>query len=138
MNNVHVDQWKDLLKAAGKRPKGKARGEHTPGSMNRTEAEFAATVLEPRKLVGEIINYEFEAVTLKLAPDCRLTPDFMIEYPDKSLEFIDVKGAGPVQEDSVIKMRLAARLFPRWCFAMERKRKKCDGGGFERKEFKAA
>jgi hypothetical protein len=127
-----VDEFKAMLRPA----KGKARGKHTPGEMNKTEAEYAG-LLELRKRAGEIVNYQFEAVTVKLAHDCRFTADFFIEHPSGAIECVDVKGSGPIQEDSIIKIRLAAKQFPRWTFAIERKRKKKDGGGFERKEFRA-
>lgn len=51
-----------------------------------------------------------QCITLKLGYDCRYTPDFWALYAD-GLHAIDVKGAH-VWEDSLIKLRVAARLFP--------------------------
>lgn len=59
-------------------------------------------------------------VTLKLGFDCRFTPDFT--YVDKKglLWFVDVKG--PHQwEDSLIKAKTAARMFPWAYFALAKK-----------------
>jgi hypothetical protein len=59
-------------------------------------------------------------VTLKLAYDCRFTPDFT--YVDKNglLWFVDTKG--PHQwEDSLIKIKTAARLFPWAHFALAKR-----------------
>lgn len=61
-------------------------------------------------------------VTLKLAHDCRFTPDFT--YVDKNglLWFVDVKG--PHQwEDSLIKIKTAARMFTWAHFALAKRGK---------------
>ncbi len=50
-------------------------------------------------------------ITLKLADDCRLTPDFNFVNANGRLEFVDVKGFQ--REDALIKMKVAARLY-RW------------------------
>lgn len=50
-----------------------------------------------------------QSVTLKLASDCRLTPDFTV-LVNGELTFIDVKGFQ--REDALIKMKMAARSFP--------------------------
>ena len=50
---------------------------HTPGVMNKTEEAYAKT-LQVRKLAGEIVDWQFEAQTFKLAADCRYTPDFAV------------------------------------------------------------
>jgi hypothetical protein len=133
MNRVKVEEFKAMQKHG---TSGKARGKHTPGTMNKTEAAYAA-MLEIRKAAGEIAGYWFEAITLKLAHDCRLTPDFFIVHRDGRIEFIDVKGTGPIQEDSVIKLRVAARQFPMFGFAMEKRQTRSQGGGWARKEFVA-
>ncbi len=38
------------------------------GAMNKTEAEFAM-ILQAQKRAGEILRYEFEGITLRLAAD---------------------------------------------------------------------
>ena len=68
-----------------------ARARHTPGVMNRLEANYAQ-YLELRKRANEIVHYAFEAVTLKIAADCRYTPDFMVVNKDLEVEFHEVKG----------------------------------------------
>lgn len=52
-------------------------------------------------------------ITLKLAHDCRLTVDF-VYFDEEQLVFVDVKGFQ--REDALIKMKVAARLFPFWKF----------------------
>lgn len=51
-----------------------------------------------------------QCITLKLAHDCRYTPDFWA-FDLTGLRAIDVKGPH-TWEDSLIKLRVAARMFP--------------------------
>src|SRR5947207_11871490 len=63
------------------------------GSMNKTEAEFAHDILEPRKVIAEISRYEYEGITLRWA-GIRYTPDFVVfdAIPHHRITFIEVKG----------------------------------------------
>lgn len=58
----------------------------------------------------------FEAVTLKLAHDCRLTVDFFVMLKDGTLECHDVKGTkgdkSYYEEDAIVKLRVAQSMFP--------------------------
>lgn len=103
------------------------------GTMNNTEARYAS-VLEARKIAGEIVWYSFEMVTLKLAADTRYTPDFCVMLASGELEFHEVKGYR--QEDSFVKIKVAARLFPARFFLIYAKAKK-DGGGWDINEVPA-
>lgn len=69
-------------------------------------------------------------ITLKLADDCRFTPDFCILRVD-SMEFIDVKGFQ--REDALIKIKVAARMFPWATFVIVKKSK---SGGWEHENVK--
>lgn len=117
-----------LLSAAGvvvTKPKKRS-------GMNKTEAEYAA-VLEGEQWRDEIIWYGFEAITLKLADDCRYTPDFVVVNSDNVIEFREIKGFW--RDDAKVKIRVAARLFPWAKFVAIRKRRKKDGGGWVQEEF---
>jgi len=107
---------------------------HKPGVMNQTETAFAS-ILEQRKALGEVINWEFEAMTFKLAAQCSFTPDFMIWLKDGTMEFVDVKGSGPIDDKSIVKIKAAADKFPMFVFVQEKRQAKRDGGGFVRREF---
>ena len=87
----------------------KARAIRKPGVMNKTEAAYAAH-LDQRKQAGEILTYHFEAYTLKLADNCRYTPDFMVLLPDGTMQFHEVKGYW--MDDAKVKIKVAARQFP--------------------------
>jgi hypothetical protein len=76
--------------------------------MNRTEAAYAMQ-LEALKQAGEVRDYLYEAVTLKLANDTRYTPDFFVVYPDR-FECHEVKGFW--RDDARVKIKVAAQRFP--------------------------
>lgn len=107
---------------------------HKPGVMNQTEQAYA-DMLESRRLAGEIIRFDFEAMTFKLADGCRFTPDFSIWLLDGSMEFVDCKGSGPMDEKSRVKVKVAAEKFPQFLFVIEQKQSKKNGGGWKREEF---
>lgn len=88
-------------------PRGRARRQ--PGVMNKLEALWAAD-LEIRRAAGEVLWFGYEAVTLKLANDCRLTPDFGVLYKDCEFGFEEVKGLR--REDAMIKLKVAVDKFP--------------------------
>ena len=116
----------DLRKLGHKAPTNhKAIGRvKQPGAMNRTEAAYAQH-LDAKVMVGEIQSYWFEAITLKLAHDVRLTVDFFILTKDLELHAVDTKGAkkftrksgavavkARIEEDARIKLACAAAMFP--------------------------
>jgi hypothetical protein len=107
---------------------------HKPGEMNKTEQAYA-DMLQARKLAGEIIEWQFEAVTFKLAADVRYSPDFCIVLSDHTIEFIDTKGGGPQDPKSRVKIRCAAEKFPWFAFAIEQKQAKSKGGAWIREDF---
>lgn len=107
---------------------------HKPGEMNRTESEYA-NILETRKLTGEILGWEFESTTFKLAPDCRYTPDFCVMLSGGTIEFVDAKGGGPMDEKSRVKCKVAAEKFWWFQFVIEQKLPKKLGGGWKREVF---
>lgn len=86
-----------------------ARAVITQPEMNRTEEKYA-WVLEGRKLAGEIQQYGFEKLTLKLGADCRYTPDFFVVNRDGEIEFHEVKGF--FRDDAKVKIKVAAESFP--------------------------
>lgn len=93
--------------------------------MNKLEQAYDA-LLAGRKLVGEIADYWYEGITLKLAEGTRYTPDFLVLMPDGELQFHEVKAGMAVKVDGVatgetkamsedasrIKIKIAAERFP--------------------------
>lgn len=100
-----------------------AKGRLTLPAMNKTEAAYDA-FLRLQQRAGVVIWHQFEAVTIKLGPDCRLTPDFLVMFADGHLEFHDTKGAKKittgrragktkpyVEEDARVKAAVLAAHF---------------------------
>lgn len=92
--------------------------------MNKLEAAYAAQ-LEARKLAGEVIDYQFERVKLKLADRCFITVDFAVMLADGTIEFHETKGF--IEDDAAVKLKVVAEQF--WWFRF-RLVKKAKGGGF--------
>ncbi len=89
--------------------------------LNRTERAYLA-VLRSHPAVTWI---GIQSFTLKLADDCRLTPDFSTLDRGGKLTLIDVKGFQ--REDALIKMKVAARMFPMFTFVIAKR----DGGDWK-------
>lgn len=100
-----------------------AKGRLPKGKMNSGEAAYDA-FLDLELRVGNILWHRFEAITVKLGPDLRLTPDQLVMYPDGHLEAHDVKGSRTrkkgrksgqqtyyAEEDAMVKMRALAGNF---------------------------
>lgn len=98
-----------LAKAVVERSRPVPRGAKAAKPMNRTEAAYEL-VLRAREQAGEIAWYAFEGITLKLAPDCRYTPDFAVMLAGGEIELHEVKGF--MRDDAAVKLKLAAELFP--------------------------
>ncbi len=111
------------------------------GVMNRTETEFANTILEPRKVAGEIVEYWYESITFKLTdktpggkPGIRYTADFAVVLADYTLEFYEVKGTGIATTADLNRVKVAADKFPMRIFVATKQTKK-QGGGFKIEEY---
>ena len=119
----------------GKAPQTRRRRVHhqqrTPGKMNKTETKFAE-VLEHRRRLGELVSWQFEPLTFKLAKGSTYTPDFLIEFATGGLEAVDVKGGGGWEDNARTKIKNAARRFPWLTWAGEKLER---GHGWRREEF---
>ena len=96
---------------------------HAPGERNKLEASYEAH-LELLKRAGEIDDYKFEGVKLRLADNTFFTPDFIVFTKDGFVELHDTKGTttkilkkGKVkapwcEEDAKLKMKVIAEAWP--------------------------
>lgn len=107
--------------AKGRRPKS--------GTMNKTEAAYDAHLRA--QLGTTVLWFAFEAMTLKLAPDTRYTPDFVVMLADGTIELHEVKGY--FADDAKVKVKVAAYKFP-FRFVLVRAKAKKDGGGWDIEE----
>ena len=108
-----------------------ALGRLKVGTMNKTEAAYAAT-LDLRRYAGEVAWFKFEGVKLRLADNTFYTPDFAVMLADGALEMHEVKGLW--QDDARVKIKIAADLYPMRFIAIKARAKK-DGGGWAIEEF---
>ena len=93
-------------------------------AMNGTEAAYARVIESD----PGVLWFGFEAITLKLGPRLRYTPDFAIVQKGGQLGFVEVKGFW--RDDARAKIKAAAAAFPFWQFFAVTKRSKKQGGGF--------
>lgn len=109
----------------------KGRARHTPGAMNRLEADYAAH-LTARLHAGEVEWFRFEGVTFKLGQDCRYTPDFAVMLRSGDVELHEVKGY--MQDDALVKIKTCAELYPFPLVLVTRQAKR-DGGAWQFRRF---
>lgn len=87
-----------------------ALGRMKAGKMNGTEKKYAA-LLDQRKLSGEVLEYWFDAVNLRLGDNCHYRPDFLVLLASNELELHEVKGSY-CTDDGLVKIKVAANMFP--------------------------
>lgn len=96
--------------------------------MNGLERKYAEH-LDTRKAAGEIADWKFDAIKLRLPADkCYLTVDFVVMLPDGTLEFHETKGF--MEGDAWLKLKIAAEEYFWFRFVLVKVRPKKDGGGF--------
>lgn len=96
------------------------------GVMNKTEARYASEVLELGKLEGEIKEYWYESVKLKLADGAWFTVDFFVLLSNGILECHEVKGFW--RESARVRIKVAAERYPFRFVSASRIKKKAGGG----------
>ena len=78
-------------------------------------------MLELKYRACEILAYEYESITFRLAPKTTYTPDFLVVLPDGKVQIHEVKGFA--REDAIIKFKVAAQQNPWFEFIMVKKSK---------------
>jgi hypothetical protein len=101
-----------------------ARPDTDETRLNKTERAYLAHL---RML--KVPHLRVQKITVKIADDCRLTPDFSYVDANGRGVFVDVKGFQ--REDALIKMKVAARNFSEYRFVIVTRRK---GGGWDERE----
>jgi len=97
-------------------PKSKA-GKRCP---NRLEADYA-NHLEILKRIGDIVDYKYESVKLKVGVNTSwYTPDFWILAKDGVTEFHETKGSF-FRDDAKAKLKAAALIYPHFRFFLVRR-----------------
>jgi hypothetical protein len=98
------------------------------GEMNQTEAAYEKWVLEPAKEAGEILDWWYEPLTVRLShppagQPAKYTPDFMILAADGTVYMDDVKGSGPDDPAAIVRIKSAAEIFPLFVWRLAKKQK---------------
>lgn len=88
--------------------------------MNKTEREFSE-ILDNALSLGEIIRWQFEEVSLKIAPSTRYIPDFLAVLPTGAWQVFEIKGH--LEDDAAVKFKAAAEKYPEISFHMLKKQK---------------
>jgi len=83
--------------------------------MNKRETAFSL-LLEAAKKRGEILQWHFETVTLKVSPSTRYIPDFVAVLPSGHWQVFEIKGF--LEDDAAVKFKGAAEKFPELSFHM--------------------
>lgn len=98
-------------------PKRKAHSVKVDGYRSKAEARYAA-ILEARKASGEIRDWAYESIRLRLVDGemVTYTPDFMVHEVDGALTFIEIKGF--LREAARIRFLMAREKYPmfQWRF----------------------
>ncbi len=85
---------------------------------NKLEASYAER-LELLKRGGEILDWKYEVIGLRLADGAHYYPDFMVIQPE-AFEFHETKASfvRSGREKGVVKFRVAKEMFPwfKWVF----------------------
>lgn len=79
---------------------------------NPTELRYTIEVLPARK---DMVSCQFEAIYLEIANGCMYRTDWLVEVEGGRYEIHEVKG-GKVWDDSIVKLKVAARLYPGFTF----------------------
>jgi len=108
-----------------------ARGKRrTPGTMNKTEAAYAAH-LQGLVVLGQVEWFMFEGIKFRLAGSTFLTPDFIVMLPSGEMQIHEIKGW--MEDDAAVKIKVCAEAFPFRFFVIRTKPKKA-GGGWDARE----
>jgi hypothetical protein len=117
---AHVVKLIEAVEAAGTAPKSVKPRRHgetmakgriaNPTGMNKIETDYHEH-LRGRLLNGEIVWFMFGAINLKMGHDLHYRIDEFVMLPDGELQAHEVKGPYE-REDSKVKRRTAARMFP--------------------------
>jgi hypothetical protein len=82
--------------------------------MNKLETRYERDVLVPLKASGEIADFKFEAVKLRLATGAWFTADFTIWTKGGAVQLHEVKGHW--REAARVRIKVAAELYPLFSF----------------------
>ena len=96
--------------------------------MNSLERSYSSH-LELRKAAGEIADWKFEGIKLRLAKNTFYTPDFFVLLADGTIQVEEVKGHW--EDDARVKIKVAAEIYWWFRFIAVKAIPKKEGGGWK-------
>lgn len=109
-NSEQLRTGKENLQVQTPLQRMQALGRMKAGKMNKTEAAYYK-VLEMEIRTGEILNFWFEPMNLRIGENCFYKTDFLVLNKNSELELREVKG-GYVTDDALIKIKIVAEKYP--------------------------
>jgi len=100
-----------MLKAHARPVGGPKKG------MNKLEGAYSA-YLEGLRRAGEVIAWQYEPMSFKLAENTRYVPDFLVITAEGGVEFHETKGF--MRDDAAVKLKVVAALYPYFTFRLVR------------------
>lgn len=112
---ILVDARHETLHKEGKVLKVTPIRKGAGSGMNKTEARFKREVLDQ---MSNVLFDCFGSIKLRLADRTWYTPDFVVWMANGADCIFEVKGSwkAPHQEDSRVKLKVAADLYPQFQF----------------------
>lgn len=77
--------------------------------MNGLERSYAAR-LRMLMLAGEVEDYWFECVNLRIGHKCHYRPDFLVQLPSGEMQIHETKGF--MMDDALVKIKAVAAKYP--------------------------
>lgn len=121
---VSADRARKRFQALGRLPKDK---------MNQTEKAYSLR-LEAQRQRGEIIDWKFHPLRVRLADATYYEVDFLVLHSDMRIAIHETKG-GFTTDKGQLKIKLCAEVLPWFVFYKAVKQPEKLGGGWKLEEF---
>lgn len=122
-----------ILRADAARKRFQALGRLPKDRMNKTEAAFAE-YLEAKKLSGDVIDWKFHPMNVRLAAGTFYEVDFMALGSDMRVTIYETKG-GFTTDKGQMKIKLCAEALPWFRMVKATKLPAKEGGGWKLEEY---
>lgn len=110
-----------------------ALGRLPKDQMNKTERGYSV-LLEEEKRRGEVIDWKFHPMRVRLADNTFYEVDFLVLHADMHLAIHETKG-GFVTSHGQMKIKLCAEVLPFFRMVKATKLAAKQGGGWKREEY---
>lgn len=83
---------------------------------NKTEALFKQLT----EAMNRGVKLDFEAIKFRIGPNCYYCPDYIAIGKNEKVYAYEIKGGGPIRDDSIVKFKAARERYPWVTFQMHR------------------